>query len=90
MVTNLDAITGLVSFNSVASIFQNRRDKQSGVNVAAGVGGKVRYREVILFERETGTSSWLLNMDVVWRRRAYRGAFSIPQKYLHIRHAASN
>jgi hypothetical protein len=46
---------------------------------------RVRYHEVILFEREAMMPSWLFNMDVIGHRRDYR-AENVPDILLHFLH----
>ena len=61
--------------NNVISLHSNASNKHKlkrlaacehiSVDAATSFGFRVRYREVILFEREAGMPNWPLNMDVV-------------------------
>jgi hypothetical protein len=72
---NLDVIKASCFSKLGNPRFLNRRGKQSSVNAAVGVGGRVRFHIVKLLEREIGISNWLFNMEVIGNRRAYRDIF---------------
>jgi hypothetical protein len=63
----------------------NRRDKLPRVGTAASFQNRVRYREVILFERETGMSNWHFNREVIGFGRAHM-AESVPDICLYFFH----
>jgi hypothetical protein len=59
--------------------------KSASVDAAASFDFRVRYREVILFEREAGTPNWNFNREIIGFGRVHM-AENVPYIFLYFLH----